>query len=91
MKSKTSTTKQKNITVSKKLKIGDTVKIISGKEKDSIGKILKIFRTKGQLIVENVNCKKKHKKPTQEGNSGEIIEIEKPIHSSNVQPHNDNN
>nr|QUE28841.1 ribosomal protein L24 [Porphyropsis coccinea] len=83
MKPKISKTKQ----VSKKIKVGDTVKIISGKEKNNIGKVLKIFRDEGKLIIENINCKKKHKKPTQEGQPGEILEIEKPIQASNVKLH----
>nr|YP_010337747.1 ribosomal protein L24 [Sahlingia subintegra]UNJ17332.1 ribosomal protein L24 [Sahlingia subintegra] len=70
--------------VSKKLKVGTKVTIISGKQKGEVGEILKIFRNQGTLIVQNINCKKKHQKPTQEGQSGEIIEFEKPIHASNV-------
>nr|QUE29997.1 ribosomal protein L24 [Erythrocladia irregularis] len=77
------------IKVSKKLKIGDTVQVISGKEKKSIGKILKIFKESGKLIIENVNCKKKHQKPTQDGQSGEIIEIEKPIFACKVKLYTD--
>lgn len=71
-------------TISKYLKIGDVVQIISGKEKGSTGEILKILKHQNKLIVQNINLKKKHQKPTQEGQSGEIIEFEKPIHSSNV-------
>jgi len=70
--------------VSKKLKVGAKVKIVSGKQKGETGEILKIFRNEGLVIVQNINCKKKHRKPTQEGQSGEIIEFEKPIQASNV-------
>lgn len=70
--------------VSKKIKIGTKVKIIAGKQKGDTGEVLKILRDKGMVIVQNVNCKKKHQKPSQEGQSGEIIEFEKPIHASNI-------
>lgn len=70
--------------ISKKLKVGSKVRIIAGKQKGETGEILKIFRNQGTLIIQNINCKKKHQKPTQEGQSGEIIEVEKPIQSSNV-------
>ena len=68
----------------KRLRVGSTVKIIAGKQKGESGEILKILRSKGQVIVQNINCKKKHQKPVQEGASGEIVEFEKPIHVSNV-------
>nr|QUE28475.1 ribosomal protein L24 [Porphyrostromium boryanum] len=68
------------------MKVGNKVKIIAGKQKGETGEILKVLRDKGMLIVQNINCKKKHRKPTQEGQSGEIVEFEKPIQASNVAP-----
>ena len=70
--------------VSKKIKVGSKVKIIAGRQKGETGEVLKILRDKGMIIVQNINCKKKHQKPSQEGQSGEIIEFEKPIQASNV-------
>nr|QUE28093.1 ribosomal protein L24 [Sahlingia subintegra] len=84
MSTRISNLKIKTKKVSKKLKVGAKVTIISGKQKGETGEILKIFRNQGKLIVQNINCKKKHQKPTQEGQSGEIIEFEKPIQASNV-------
>nr|QCI05722.1 ribosomal protein L24 [Cryptopleura ramosa] len=66
------------------LKTGDTVKIISGKHKGEIGKIKKIITIKNSLIIENINFKTKHLKPKQTEESGKIIQIEAPIHRSNV-------
>lgn len=66
------------------VKNGDTVKIISGKYKGHIGEITKILYKKSQVIIKNLNLKTKHIKPNQKEESGKIITIESPIHSSNV-------
>lgn len=66
------------------VKKGDTVKIISGNNKGKIGKIIKIVSKTGKVIVQNINIKTKHLRPKQEGETGQIIQIEAPIHSSNV-------
>ena len=66
------------------VKNGDTVKIISGKHKGQIGEITKILYKKSQVIIKNLNLKTKHVKPNQKEESGKIITIEAPIHSSNV-------
>jgi len=66
------------------LKIGDKVKIISGRDKDNTGTIKYILKKKNLLIVENYNLKFKHEKPTNQKNSGQIKQIEGPIHVSNV-------
>lgn len=67
----------------KKLKKGDTVKVISGKEKGKTGKIQAVLVDKGRVVVEKVNLIKKHQKPDGKGKGG-IIEKEGPIHISNV-------
>jgi large subunit ribosomal protein L24 len=67
----------------KKLKKGDTVKVISGKEKGKTGKIQTVLVDKGRVVVEKVNLIKKHQKPDGKGKGG-IIEKEGPIHISNV-------
>ena len=66
------------------VKNGDTVKIISGKYRGQIGEITKILRKKNQVIIKNINLKTKHIRPNQKEESGQIINIEAPIHSSNV-------
>nr|YP_010903919.1 ribosomal protein L24 [Hypnea musciformis]WCH56970.1 ribosomal protein L24 [Hypnea musciformis] len=66
------------------VKQGDYVQIISGTHKGKTGKITKIIYKKQQVIVENINLKTKHIQPKQEQDSGKIIQIEAPIHSSNV-------
>ena len=66
------------------VKNGDTVKIISGKYKGQIGEITKILRKKNQIIIKNINLKTKHIRPNQKEESGQIVNIEAPIHSSNV-------
>ncbi len=67
-----------------KVKVGNIVKIISGKYKNETGKVNKIFYKKNSLIVENINLKTKHIKPKQSEEHGQIKQIEKPIHISNI-------
>jgi large subunit ribosomal protein L24 len=63
---------------------GDTIKVISGKDKGKIGQISKILKQTNQVIVQEINIKKKHIKPKKEGEIGRISQFEAPIHSSNV-------
>ena len=65
-----------------KLKTGDKVVVVSGSNKGKEGKITKILDNK--VIVEGVNIVKKHLKPKNNNGTGEIIEMEDPIHVSNV-------
>jgi large subunit ribosomal protein L24 len=67
-----------------RLKIGDRVKIISGRDKDNVGVIKSFLKKKNMLIIENYNLKFKHEKPGNQENSGQIKQIEAPIHRSNV-------
>ena len=66
-----------------KLKKGDTVMVLSGKDKNKKGKILESFPGDGKLIVERVNVVKKHQKPTREFQGG-IIEKPMAIYASKV-------
>ena len=66
------------------VKVGDSVKVISGQDKGKISLVQEIIRSKSQIIVEGVNIKIKHVKPMNSGETGEIKQIELPIHSSNV-------
>ena len=65
-----------------KLKTGDKVVVVAGSNKGKEGKIAKILDSK--VIVEGVNIVKKHLKPKNNNGTGEIVEIEAPIHASNV-------
>ena len=68
----------------KKFRIGDTVKVITGKDKGQIGKITKVLKKQNKITVDGINTKIKHVKPTQSDSTGQIIQIDAPIHVSNV-------
>ena len=63
---------------------GDQVKIIAGKDRGKIGKVLRVLTNKNQILVEGVNLIYKHSRPSQKNPKGGIIEKEGPIHVSNV-------
>jgi large subunit ribosomal protein L24 len=65
------------------IKKGDRVQVISGDYKGQTGEVLEVFPDKYRAIVDNVNLRKKHRKPTQ-NNPGGIVEIAAPIHLSNL-------
>lgn len=66
------------------VKRDDTVVILAGKDKGKVGKILKAFPREDMVLVEGVNVKKVHKRPTKSGTRGQIIEKSFPVHVSNV-------
>jgi len=66
------------------IKKDDKVKIIAGKDKGKVGKVLKVIRKKNRLLVENINIVKRHTKPSAQNRQGGILESESPIHWSNV-------
>ncbi len=67
-----------------KIKKGDTVVVIAGKDKGKKGEVLRSFPKTDKLIVKGVALVKKSVKKTKENPNGGYIEIEKPIHKSNV-------
>ena len=67
-----------------KIKKGDTVKVIAGKDKDKEGKVVSADPKNGKIIVECVNMIKKHTKPSAANQNGGIITKEAPIEASNV-------
>lgn len=67
-----------------KIKKNDQVSIISGKDKGKKGKVLEVFPSLEKLTVENINLVKKHRRPRREGEKGQVIEIPKALHISNV-------
>lgn len=66
------------------VKKGDTVQVIAGKDKGKVGEILLTLPKESKVVVKGVNIRTKHVKPRQEGESGQIVTSEAPIHSSNV-------
>ncbi|MFQ6092136.1 MAG: 50S ribosomal protein L24 [bacterium] len=62
----------------------DTVLVISGDDKDKMGKVLRVFPDRGRLLVEGVNFIKRHTRPSQSNPKGGIVEKEAPVHISNV-------
>ena len=66
------------------VKKGDKVKVITGKDKNKEGIVLETMPKKDKVLVEGVNIMKKHQKPSQTAPQGGIVEMEAPIHVSNV-------
>jgi len=67
-----------------KVKVGDNVRIIAGKDKGKEGKIIRTLKKKDKVVVEGLNIVKKHSKPNNTNDKGGIFSIEAPIHVSNV-------
>ena len=67
-----------------KIKIGDTVQVIAGKDKGKEGKVISINRKKDTVRVEGINMITKHTKPSMTNQQGGIVHQEGPIHISNV-------
>ena len=63
---------------------GDRVKVIRGNHRDAEGNVLRTVPGKDQVVVEGVNMRKRHERPTQDNPEGGIITFEAPIHISNV-------
>ncbi|EEO9235724.1 50S ribosomal protein L24 [Listeria monocytogenes] len=66
------------------VKKGDKVKVITGKDKGKSGKVLAAFPKKDRVLIEGINMVKKHTKPSNINPQGGILNIEAPIHVSNV-------
>jgi large subunit ribosomal protein L24 len=79
--------KKKNSQRKIHVKVGELIKVISGKDKGKTGVVNKVLREKSQILVKGINIKVKHLKPSQPGQTGEIKQIEFAIHSSNVCKH----
>ncbi len=67
-----------------KIKSGDTVKVIAGASKGKEGRVSSVIADKERVIVEGVNMVSKHQKPSATNPQGGIVEMEAPIHISNV-------
>ena len=69
---------------SMKIKTGDMVKVIAGKDKDKEGKVIAVNKKENTLLVEGVNMITKHTKPSMANQQGGIVKTEGPIDASNV-------
>ena len=67
-----------------KIKKGDQVLIIKGKDRGKVGKVVKALPKENRVVIEGLNLVKKHIKPRREGEKGKIIEVPRPISVSNV-------
>lgn len=67
-----------------KLRKGDEVEIIAGKDRGKRGKVLRVLPSDDKIVVDGVNVMKKHRKARGEGSKGERVESEFPIHVSNA-------
>lgn len=67
-----------------KVKVGDKVKVLAGKDKGKEGRVLVTLKKKDRVVVEGINIVKKHLKPGRTNETGGILETENPIHVSNV-------
>jgi large subunit ribosomal protein L24 len=67
-----------------KIRKNDNVVVIAGNSKGKTGKVLKVFRKENRVIVEGVNLRKRHTKPTQKNPQGGIVEKEASVNASNV-------
>lgn len=63
---------------------GDQVKIVTGKDRGKTGKVLRVFPGTDRLVVEGLNVFKKRSRPTKQGAKGEVIEVSRSLHASNV-------
>jgi len=70
--------------MSMKIKSGDTVLILSGKDRKKTGKVAEVFPKKNRIMVENINIVKKHVRPKKSGEKGQVVEVSRPIDASNV-------
>ena len=67
-----------------KVRVGDKVKILAGKDRGKEGKVIVTLKKKDKVVVEGINIVKKHMKPNQMNETGGILSVEAPIHVSNV-------
>jgi len=67
-----------------RIKKGDTVRILTGKDRGKTGDVIRVIKDKDRAVVEGLNMVKRHMRPTQQAPEGGIIEKEAPIHMSNL-------
>lgn len=74
----------KTMSTKMSVKKGDTVTITKGKDAGKSGKVLRVFPQENKVLVEGLNLFKKHKRPTKQGQKGEMVSLPRPINRSNV-------
>jgi large subunit ribosomal protein L24 len=67
-----------------RIKKGDTVQVIAGKDKGKTGEVLRTLPYDNRVVVQGINLRTRHVKPTQEGETGRIVTEEASLHASNV-------
>lgn len=67
-----------------KVRVGDKVRILAGKDRGKEGKVILTLKKKDKVVVEGINIVKKHMKPNAMNETGGILSVEAPIHVSNV-------
>ncbi len=67
-----------------KLKKGDNIIVIAGKDKGKKGKIVRILADANRVVVEGVNIMKKHQRPRKSNEKGQVLDVAMPLHASNV-------
>jgi len=70
--------------VKMRIRTGDTVQVITGKDKGKTGEVLKTLPSDNRVVVQGINMRTRHVKPTQEGEGGRIVTEEASLHASNV-------
>jgi large subunit ribosomal protein L24 len=72
--------------MSARLRKGDNVVVISGRDKGKTGKILRVVAEEDRVVIQGINLVKRHSRPTPRNPSGGIVEREQAIHASKVMP-----
>ena len=67
-----------------RIRKGDTVQVINGKDKGKTGEVLRTLPLENRVVVQGINMRTRHVKPTQDGESGRIVTEEASLHASNV-------
>ncbi len=67
-----------------RIKKGDTVQVIAGKDKGKTGEVLRTLPYENRVVVQGINLRTRHVKPTQEGETGRIVTEEASVHASNL-------
>ena len=81
----TATPKAKTaVRIKMRINKGDTVQVISGKDKGKTGEVLRTLPYQNRVVVQGINLRTRHVKPTQEGETGRILTEEASLHASNV-------
>jgi large subunit ribosomal protein L24 len=67
-----------------KIKKGDTIKVLAGKDKGKAGKVIRAIPKSDKVVIEGINIVKRHQKSRKSGQGGQILEVAMPVHVSNV-------